>query len=323
MLSVQIIARFLFHVNAPHTSYYKRGSTCLENFFPVRTTDEIRMNLPKKIRKKFPSRGTPRRERLFVQVVNELTKEIKAGVYPVGARLPTEYELSVRFKASRHTIREALRQLREARLVSARQGSGTRIERTEPLSSYVHSVASLAELMQYATTTHLAIGKWVAIRADAVLARRLQCSPGRKWYRTEGFRFTESNDLPICWTEAYVHEAYSKIRRQGVGRSGPIYSWIEYLYGERIVEVKQTLRAVSIRPDIAVGLKAKANTPALEIERIYKGANDRVIEIAFSIHPVDRFSYSMTLHRDREEAKKRVSSGFPSRVGKIPKHVAR
>lgn len=239
-----------------------------------------------------------RRERLFVRVVDELTREITGGVYPIGTRLPTEHELCARFEASRHTIREALRQLREAHLVSARQGSGTRVERTHPVATYVHSVASLTELMQYASTTHLAIGKWASIRADAALARRLGCSPGRKWYRAEGFRFAASEKLPICWTEVYVHEAYPKVRRQAMDQSGPIYNWIEVLYGERVAEVKQTLRAASIDPAIADGLKAQADTPALEIERIYKGVNDRVIEIAFSIHPLDRFSYSMTLHRD-------------------------
>ena len=242
--------------------------------------------------------GSRRGQRLYVRVIDELRRKVAKGIYPVGTRLPTEAELGEQFKSSRHTIREALRHLRAEGLVSARQGSGTTVERKNSSSSYVHSVGSIAELMRYATATRLSIGKWTKVRADAKLARRLGCSPGRTWFRAEGFRFGKSSTLPLCWTEVFVHTAYSKIRNESGRRLGPIYSWIEDLYGERITEVTQTMRAIHIPPGIVAGLKTVAHAPALEIERIYKGANDRVVEIAFSVHPADRFSYSMSLRRD-------------------------
>jgi DNA-binding FadR family transcriptional regulator len=57
-------------------------------------------------------------------VFERLLREIVSGAYPPGARLPAERELAVQLKASRPTLREALRRLAEWGLVEARRGSG-------------------------------------------------------------------------------------------------------------------------------------------------------------------------------------------------------
>jgi GntR family transcriptional regulator len=41
-----------------------------------------------------------------------LTGEIESGRYKVGQKIPTEAELQQRFDVSRHTVREALRDLK-------------------------------------------------------------------------------------------------------------------------------------------------------------------------------------------------------------------
>ena len=58
---------------------------------------------------------------LYRQVVQALKHEIVSGVYPVDSQLPPEVALQRRFDVSRHTIREALRELRDAGLVASRQ----------------------------------------------------------------------------------------------------------------------------------------------------------------------------------------------------------
>ena len=55
----------------------------------------------------------------------ELRQAILLGDYVFGQKLPPERNLSEAFGTSRNTIREALRQLEENKLVSRRLGSGT------------------------------------------------------------------------------------------------------------------------------------------------------------------------------------------------------
>ena len=235
---------------------------------------------------------------LYKSIVRVLQKEIVSGKHPVGARLPTESALCRRFSVSRHTVREALRHLRESGLVSPRQGSGTTVAAAEP-SFYLHPVASVTDLMQYAVTTRYVVSGSRFVIADAKLARRLGCSPGRRWLHTEGLRYAPDGSPPICWTEVYVHAAYAGIRSLIGKKTGPIYTWIEEMYDERVVEVIQTLRAVTVPEAIAAKLKVPAGSAALEIERVYKSAKHRVIEVAFNLHPADRFSYSISLRPER------------------------
>jgi GntR family transcriptional regulator len=62
---------------------------------------------------------------LYLQILRSLKDEIVKGIYPVGSQLPTEEELCDRFSVSRYTVREALRRLRDDRLVASRRGAGT------------------------------------------------------------------------------------------------------------------------------------------------------------------------------------------------------
>lgn len=59
---------------------------------------------------------------------------LKAGRYPVGARMPTEEELSAQFSVSRVTIRRALDMLVQDGYVESRQGSGYRVITLSPAS---------------------------------------------------------------------------------------------------------------------------------------------------------------------------------------------
>ena len=153
--------------------------------------------------------------------------------------------------------------------------------------------------MQYAVTTRYVVVRLALCDRRRKLARRLGCSPGRRWLHTEGLRYAPDGSPPICWTEVYVHAAYAGVRSLIGKKTGPIYTWIEEMYDERVVEVVQTLRAVTVPQAIAAKLKVPAGSAALEIERVYKSAKHRVIEVAFNLHPADRFSYSISLRPER------------------------
>src|SRR5258707_15237549 len=88
---------------------------------------------------------------LYLQILRSLKDEIVRGIYPVGSQLPTEEELCARFSVSRYTVREALRRLRDDRLVASRRGAGTTVVPPHSADSYVHEVTSFNDLITYAT----------------------------------------------------------------------------------------------------------------------------------------------------------------------------
>ena len=65
------------------------------------------------------------------------------------------------------------------------------------------------------------------------------------------------------------------------------------------VQAEQRILAVSLSRDDALHLKAKPNSPALRTLRLYYDTDDRLLEVSDSIHPGERFSYSMTIRKSR------------------------
>lgn len=236
-------------------------------------------------------------EPLYQQLVAALKREIVRGDYPLGTRLPTEAGLCRRFKVSRHTVRQALRQLRDAGLVVSRQGAGTTVIAPERSGEYVHSVASIEELIPYASENRYDVDGSGPVTCDAKLARRLNCRQGEQWWRICGFRHAPNQVAPICWTEVYIRPQFSGVTRMIARRKGAIYAWIEDMYGERIAEVQQSLRARPVPRELAQKLGVDPGSTVVEICRSYRLTTGAVAEIAFNLHPADRFSYAMTLRR--------------------------
>src|SRR5215813_3403753 len=61
---------------------------------------------------------------LTSNVFDQLLRDIVAGVYQPGSRLPAERELATKLGASRPTLREALRRLGEWGLITTKPSSG-------------------------------------------------------------------------------------------------------------------------------------------------------------------------------------------------------
>lgn len=231
----------------------------------------------------------------YVLVAQALMRDIAEGRYPVGGMLPTEHELCTQFRVSRHTAREAVRKLQERGLVERQRGIGTRVRSAHTESQYVQSTASIADLTPYVEDTRLVTTAAREVIADAALSAKLGCEPGQRWLRIEGFRYAGSDNLPMAHTEIYVNPSYGGIQKLIGAAKVPVYRLIEEQFGERVVEVRQKLRAVTLSPAEARALEAEAGSAGLLITRHYLGARHQVLEVAVNLHPADRFAYETSL----------------------------
>jgi DNA-binding GntR family transcriptional regulator len=76
-----------------------------------------------------------------------------------------------------------------------------------------------------------------------------------------------------------------------------VYALIEREYGARIDRVEQVITAVALDEQDAANLGVAAGTPGLSIRRSYFDQDARLLELADTVHPADRFTYRMELHR--------------------------
>jgi DNA-binding GntR family transcriptional regulator len=234
---------------------------------------------------------------LYQMLVTALKAEILTGIYPVGTQLPSEAALVSRFGVSRHTIREALRQLRDRGLVESRQGVGTIVLGAGGPQHYVHNVNSISDLFDYNVESHYQTANPALVTADEALAAKLGGRKGETWLRIEGLRFPLGQETPICEVEIFVASRFAGVGRLAGKRSGPIYELVEAVYGERITEVEQTIRGYVADERLASVLKLSEPATAIEIRRFYRLLGGEVAEVTFNRYPADRFSFSMALHR--------------------------
>jgi GntR family transcriptional regulator len=69
------------------------------------------------------------RQPLYQQIADDLRQKIESGEILRGSQLPTELELCDTYRASRNTIRDAIKRLTGQGLVETRQGQGTYVTR--------------------------------------------------------------------------------------------------------------------------------------------------------------------------------------------------
>jgi DNA-binding GntR family transcriptional regulator len=233
----------------------------------------------------------------YVQLSDTLKKEIAGGQYPVGSRLPTEHQLCKKYNISRHTVREALRRLKELGLVSRRQGSGTVVESVEPTATYVQSIQSLEDIVQHAQEAKLSVITTETVEADQWLSQQLGCQWGDRWLRVEGVRRVAGQQEPISWTEIYIHDDFSGVKQYIKNAPRAISALIQEHYDEPITEVKQKISAVTAPVHIAKMLKVLPGAPALSIIRQYRNNAGEVILLSLSMHPGERYMYSMSINK--------------------------
>ena len=233
----------------------------------------------------------------YQTIANVLTAAISSGRYPVGSTLPTEHELCEQFGISRFTVREALRQLREAGLVTRTPRVGTKVIAKQDRAPYVQALGSLDDLLQYAASTELRLVHTAVIEVDQILAAEIPMTPGERWLFGIGIRYQKEDNEPVALTRVYISPDFRDIAPRLKDRTDAIYKLIEKHHGVTVMRVEQRILAVSLSRDDALHLKSKAGGPALRMLRFYFDKNDRLVEASDSIHPADRFSYAMAIDK--------------------------
>lgn len=238
------------------------------------------------------------REPRYKAIYQDLVAGIRSGQYPLMSLLPTEHDLCARYQASRHTVREAIRMLTEAGMVSRRPGVGTRIEAVKPPTRYTQRISQLADLFLYIQNADLRLRDVRTIKANARQAELLGCPPGQEWLHVRAVKLLGGTSTPVAYSEAFVHPDYAAIR-DDIGKVRmPLSSLIESRYSQRIREVGQDFAATPIPKAMAERLRVAPKTAGLVITRRYYGAQTIPMLVTVTTFPHDKMKYSMSLQVD-------------------------
>jgi len=242
---------------------------------------------------------------IYRRIADDLMAAIAAGTYPVGGALPPETELATRYGVSRHTMREALRQVRDAGLVTRRRRAGTEVIATGRATGFHQAINSIEDLLQYAEGTRARVIRRAKVTAGATLGRRLGVAPDTAWHCLETIRTYPGDPRPICLTRNYLNPALPGLDSVLADITGPISAMLERAYGLHFTVIEQSIQAISLARREARILLAETGGPALRSLRRYFDEDGRLIELSDAIHPADRFTYVLRLERDRPGVRSR------------------
>lgn len=231
---------------------------------------------------------------LYRQVADKLLAKIDSGHIGIGEALPPEPQLAQQYAVSRHTMREALRILRELGVVDRRPGAGTVVKARGPQPAYVQVIRSPRELLQY-PPNRLTVRSAQPVRAGRKLAKLLQCRTGERWLHVQALRRLRGKRTPISWLDLYLLPEYAGVVPLIGKRDQSVYEMIREKYGEVTTAVTMDLMGSRLSEELAAQLHAETGDPSLRIVRRYLGTGQRVFQISVSEHPADRYNYRLQL----------------------------
>lgn len=222
---------------------------------------------------------------LYIQIADELRRNIKESIYQVGDQLPTEAELSARFGVNRHTLRRAIEVLRHEGLVRVDRGRGTFVAAAPipyPLGKRVRYNEALKAHGLQASYQTLRVAE---IPADSSIAKHLELEIGDPVIVLE--RLSLADDQPISISSSHFPGQRFPGLLERCQHCHSISNVFQE-YGCDHIRRSTRISARTVQPRDARLLELPLNAPILLTESINVDQNGQVIEYGVTRFRGDR-----------------------------------
>ncbi|MFD1411466.1 MULTISPECIES: GntR family transcriptional regulator [Lapidilactobacillus] len=225
---------------------------------------------------------------VYIQIHNQIKRDIEAGVWKVGDRIPSERALSAQFKVSRMTLRQALQTLVEEGILERRVGAGTYVAR-QKVQEVMSGTTSFTEIMR--SQGKFPSSQTISYRmASPSLSEqeRLHLQENDRVVRMERIRLADS--VPISFEVTTIPASMVKdFSRAEVTDS--FYATMEQKGGYQIGAAKQTVTATLASENIADYLDLKRGDPILRLRQITYLSDGRPFEYVRTQYAGERFEF--------------------------------
>lgn len=234
----------------------------------------------------------------YKRLAGILIEGIKAGRWTVGAALPTERELCDTFGVSRHTTREALRQLEHKGLIARRQGSGSTVVATSPPVRYEQNTQTIEDMLHHSKATRLHVLSARELPADAnqyaSQVAQLAKTPC-VWVRS--IRCPRNDVRPLALVDVYVAVRSKRQARKLLNVETAALEIVNTVDVHKIERIEQSFSAMDVGEAEAKLLHVKAGDAVFQIVRHYYDTGGRLLVVAHSLYNGSLFIYASTLRR--------------------------
>lgn len=225
-----------------------------------------------------PAAETPAFKPLYLQIKELLTRSLAAGEWSPGEAIPSENELAARFKVSQGTVRKAIGALADDNLVVRRQGKGTYVASHEEVRATFRFLRIRRDdgALEYPASRLIDVRR---ARAGAEAARALELRSGDPVVVIR--RILEWEGRPVVLDGITLPGAlFRGLTRASLDAyPGSMYACFESVFGVRMLNAQERLKAVSADAATAAMLAVKPGSPLLAVDRVAYTYGDRPVEL--------------------------------------------
>lgn len=231
---------------------------------------------------------------LYIQIKDLLQDEIASGRITIGARLPSERELSEAYGVSRMTARQALQLLQQNGYTRRQVGKGTYASRP----GIDQELRELTSFTQDMTQRGLQANNRVLVaevrRADAEIASQLQVVAGAEVVVLRRVRSADSN--PIALETAHLkQELVPGLLEKHDFAVESLYRVLQECYGLHLMWASQVIGARMPDRFERQALAMRTGVPVLSLQRVTFNEHDQPIEYVRSCYHSERYQLRTVL----------------------------
>jgi GntR family transcriptional regulator len=231
---------------------------------------------------------------LYHQLAELLSERIASGELTVGARLPSEPELSRRHGIGRPTVRQATELLVQRGLIERRRGSGTYVRKAQQRVDLFSLAGTLSSFQRQGIETEAKLVRRIA-------KRRVPADPGNPFSERIAFHFLRLRQVegrPILCEELFVDpEVFPNLTRVFSGRTS-LARAVEDHYFLRPTHAEQTFRVAEAPEPVRSLLELRKAESLLLVERALFFPNAERAIFAKLYCRTDELMFSQTLYAE-------------------------
>jgi GntR family transcriptional regulator len=238
---------------------------------------------------------------LYAQIMEVLEREISSGRYKPGDQLPTQEALAEHFGVSLAPIKQALRELEERGIISTRQGRGTYVLDTTPLSEEIidanripHFTRDIRERGGVPSSKVLVLQRVSAEDAPEAAAE-LRIAAGERMVCVERVRLADGEPLALQ-TGYFPDRLVPGLVERGLTDEESLTEVLRAEYNLTVALSRQTISATAATRQDARHLRVRTGAPLLLVERTSFLSNREPVEFVID-RRLPKFSFVVWLRR--------------------------
>jgi GntR family transcriptional regulator len=244
------------------------------------------------------------------RIAEDLRVAISEGRYGPGAKLPPVRDLAAQYRVSRNTAAKAITQLRNEGMITTRYGSGAYVREGHPVRKLGPD--------RYAKS------RWANVTVEAYADERHDGGPvQQQGHQTQEVELVEADERTASALGVEVGELVYERARVMTRDGHPTHTMTSYYRREDVEgtpltdprpgiagqgggfailtdqglapdEITEDLYARMPTADEAMLLDLPSGEPIVELHRVTRTAEGRVVEYAKGVHAASRFVWSFT-----------------------------